>query len=94
MTNVCTCDRDSYYGKEYLVKGFIEDFGENEEWWDAMSDFHFDGEIVILELTDNQFIGKLESQFDLDECLEEIGNVKMGDWEYLIKIIGENEVMA
>ena len=91
MTNVCTCDRDSYYGKEYLVKGFIEDFGENEEWWDAMSDFHFDGEIVILELTDNQFIGKLKSQFDLDECLEEIGNVKMGDWKYLIKIIGEDE---
>ena len=93
MKNSCNCDRDSNYDKEYIVEGFIENFGENEEWWDAMSEYQFDGEIVVLELTNDKFIGNLESQFDLDiDDMKEIGNVKISDWNNLIKIIGEKEV--
>ena len=93
MKNSCNCDRDSNYDKEYIVEGFIENFGENEEWWDAMSEYQFDGEIVVLELTNDKFIGNLDSQFDLNiDDMNEIGNVKISDWNNLIKIIGEKEV--
>ena len=93
MKNSCNCDRDSNYDKEYIVEGFIENFGENEEWWDAMSEYQFDGEIVALELTNDKFIGNLDSQFDLNiDDMNEIGNVKISDWNNLIKIIGEKEV--
>ena len=93
MSNSCNCDRDSDYDKEYIVEGYIENFDENEEWWDAMTEYQFDGEIVVLELTNDKFIGNLESQFDLDiNDIKEIGNVKISDWNNLIKIIGENEV--
>ena len=93
MSNSCNCDRDSDYDKEYIVEGFIENFGENEEWWDAMSEYQFDGEIVVLELTNDKFIGNLDSQFDLNiDDMNEIGNVKISDWNNLIKIIGEKEV--
>ncbi len=93
MSTVCNCGRDSNYTEEYIVEGFIENFNSNEEWWDAMSDYQFDGEIVILELTNNNFLDNLESQFDLGEDdLREIGNVKVGDWENLVKIIGQKEV--
>ena len=93
MSNSCKCDRDSNYDKKYIVEGFIENFGENEEWWDAMTEYQFDGEIVVLELVNDKFIGNLESQFDLDiDDMKEIGNVKISDWNNLIKIIGEKEV--
>ena len=93
MSNSCNCDRDSDYNNKYIVEGYIENFGENEEWWDAMTEYQFDGEIVVLELTNDKFIGNLESQFDLDiNDIKEIGNVKISDWNNLIKIIGENEV--
>ena len=93
MKNSCNCDRDSNYDKEYIVEGFIENFGENEEWWDAMSEYQFDGEIVVLELTNDKFIGNLDSQFDFNiDDMNEIGNVKISDWNNLIKIIGEKEV--
>ena len=93
MKNSCNCDRDSNYDKEYIVEGFIENFGENEEWWDAMSEYQFDGEIVVLELTNDKFIGNLDSQFDLNiDDMNEIGNVEISDWNNLIKIIGEKEV--
>ena len=93
MSNSCNCDRDSDYDKEYIVEGYIENFDENEEWWDAMTEYQFDGEIVVLELTNDKFIGNLESQFDLgSDDMKEIGNVKISDWNNLIKIIGEKEV--
>ena len=93
MSNSCNCDRDSDYDKEYIVEGYIENFDENEEWWDAMSEYQFDGEIVVLELTNDKFIGNLDSQFDLNiDDMNEIGNVKISDWNNLIKIIGEKEV--
>ena len=93
MNTACNCDRDSNYNEQYIVEGFIENFNSNEEWWDAMSDYQFDGEIVVLELTNNDFLHNLESQFDLGvDDLREIGNVKVGDWENLIKIIGQKEV--
>ena len=93
MSNSCNCDRDSDYDKEYIVEGYIENFDENEEWWDAMTEYQFDGEIVVLELTNDKFIGNLESQFDLNiDDIKEIGNVKISDWNNLIKIIGEKEV--
>ena len=93
MSNSCNCDRDSDYDKKYIVEGFIENFGENEEWWDAMTEYQFDGEIVVLELTNDKFIGNLDSQFDLNiDDMNEIGNVKISDWNNLIKIIGEKEV--
>tara|TARA_B100001123_G_C14858037_1_gene846832 strand:- start:78 stop:470 length:393 start_codon:yes stop_codon:yes gene_type:complete len=94
MNTICNCDRESNYNKKYFVDGYFEDFNENEEWWDAMTEYQFDGEIVILELTNNEFIDNLESQFDLGtDDLKEIGNVKIGDWNNLTKIIGEKEVM-
>ena len=38
-------------------------------------------------------IGNLESQFDLgSDDMKKIGNVKISDWNNLIKIIGEKEV--
>ena len=93
MNTTCNCDRNSNYNEQYIVEGFIENFNSNEEWWDAMSDYQFDGEIVVLELTNNDFLDNLESQFDLGEDdLREIGNVKVGDWKNLIKIIGQKEV--
>ena len=51
MNDKCICSRSSNYNEEYIVDGFIENFNSNEEWWDAMSEYQFDGEIVILELT-------------------------------------------
>ena len=93
MNTACNCDRNSNYNEQYIVEGFIENFNSNEEWWDAMSDYQFDGEIVVLELTNNDFLNNLESQFDLGvDDLREIGNVKVGDWKNLIKIIGQKEV--
>ena len=93
MSATCNCDRNSNYTEEYIVEGVIKNFNSNEEWWDAMSEHQFDGEIVVLELTDNEFLDNLESQFDLGiDDLREIGNVKIGDWENLSKIIGEKEV--
>ena len=93
MSTLCECIRDSNYNEEYIVEGFIKNFNSNEEWWDAMSDYQFDGDIVVLELMNDDFLDNLESQFDLGEDdLREIGNVKVGDWENLIKIIGEKEV--
>ena len=93
MSTVCNCNRDSNYNKEYIVESFIENFSENEEWWDAMTDYQFDGEIVVLELTNDKFVENLESQFDLDtDDLREIGNVEFGDWKNLSKIIGKKEV--
>ena len=87
------CSRNSSYNEEYIVEGYIENFNSNEEWWDAMSEYQFDGEIVILELTNNRFLNNLESQFDLGlDDLREIGNVKIGDWKNLTKIIGHQEV--
>ncbi len=93
MSKLCSCDRDSNYTEEYIITGFLENFNSNEEWWDAMSDYQFDGDIVVLELMNDDFLDNLESQFDLGEDdLREIGNVKVGDWENLIKIIGKKEV--
>jgi len=93
MNTGCNCARESNYNEEYIVEGFIENFNSNEEWWDAMSEYQFDGEIVILELMNNEFLNNLESQFDLGvDDLREIGNVKIGDWGNLTKIIGEKEV--
>ena len=93
MNSTCTCNRKSNYNEKYIVEGFIENFNSNEEWWDAMSEYQFDGEIVILELTNNTFLNNLESQFDLGiDDLREIGNVKIGDWENLSKIIGKKEI--
>ena len=93
MNTGCNCTRESNYNEEYIVEGFIENFNSNEEWWDAMSEYQFDGEIVILELMNNEFLDNLESQFDLGvDDLREIGNVKIGDWGNLTKIIGEKEV--
>tara|TARA_Y100001935_G_scaffold82054_1_gene68315 strand:+ start:216 stop:608 length:393 start_codon:yes stop_codon:yes gene_type:complete len=93
MNDKCICSRSSNYNEEYIVNGFIENFNSNEEWWDAMSEYQFDGEIVILELTNNRFLNNLESQFDLGlDDLREIGNVKIGDWKNLTKIIGHQEV--
>ena len=93
MNNTCTCNRNSNYNEKYIVEGFIENFNSSEEWWDAMSEYQFDGEIVILELTNDTFLNNLESQFDLGvDDLREIGNVKIGDWGNLTKIIGEKEV--
>ena len=93
MSTGCNCARESNYNEEYIVEGFIENFNSNEEWWDAMSEYQFDGEIVILELMNNEFLNNLESQFDLGvDDLREIGNVKIGDWGNLTKIIGEKEV--
>ena len=93
MSTTCTCERDSNYDEKYIVEGFIEDFNDNEEWWDAMTDYQFDGEVVILELINETFLDNLESQFDLDvDDLREIGNVKMGNWDDLSQIIGSNEV--
>ena len=63
MSTACNCDRKSNYNKEYIVESFIENFSENEEWWDAMTDYQFDGEIVVLELINTKFIDNLESQF-------------------------------
>ena len=58
-----------------------------------MTDYQFDGEIVVLELTSDKFIDNLKSQFDLDTYdLQEIGNVKISDWGNLNKIIGRKEV--
>ena len=93
MSTTCNCNRDSNYNKEYIVEGIIENFNDNEEWWDAMTDYQFDGEIVVLELTSDKFIDNLKSQFDLDTYdLQEIGNVKISDWGNLNKIIGRKEV--
>ena len=93
MSTTCNCDRNSNYTEEYIVEGFIKNFNSNEEWWDAMSEHQFDGEIVVLELTNNEFLDNLKSQFDLGiDDLKEIGNVKIGDWANLSKIIGEKEV--
>ena len=47
MNTGCNCTRESNYNEEYIVEGFIENFNSNEEWWDAMSEYQFDGEIVI-----------------------------------------------
>ena len=58
MSNKCTCNRSSNYNEEYIVEGFIKNFNSNEEWWDAMSEYQFDGEIVILELR-NKIVGYL-----------------------------------
>ena len=93
MNTGCNCSRESSYNEEYIVEGYIENFNSNEEWWDAMSEHQFDGEIVILELMNKEFLDNLESQFDLGiDDLREIGNVKIGDWKNLTKIIGEKEV--
>tara|TARA_B100001989_G_C24505071_1_gene447043 strand:- start:872 stop:1264 length:393 start_codon:yes stop_codon:yes gene_type:complete len=93
MNTGCDCSRESSYNEEYIVEGYIENFNSNEEWWDAMSEHQFDGEIVILELMNKEFLDNLESQFDLGiDDLREIGNVKIGDWKNLTKIIGEKEV--
>ena len=93
MNTGCNCTRESNYNEEYIVEGFIENFNSNEEWWDAMSEHQFDGEIVVLELMNNEFLDNLDSQFDLGiDDLREIGNVKIGDWKNLTKIIGEKEV--
>lgn len=93
MALSCNCDRDSNYTEQYIVDGFVENFNSSDEWWDAMSDHQFDGEIVVLELTNNKFLDSLESQFDLsNEDLREVGNVKVGDWRNLSKIVGEKEV--
>ena len=93
MNTGCDCSRKSSYNEEYIVEGYIENFNSNEEWWDAMSEHQFDGEIVILELMNKEFLENLDSQFDLGiDDLREIGNVKIGDWKNLTKIIGEKEV--
>ena len=93
MALSCNCDRDSNYTEQYIIDGFVENFNSSDEWWDAMSDHQFDGEIVVLELTNNKFLDSLESQFDLsNEDLREVGNVKVGDWRNLSKIVGEKEV--
>ena len=93
MSTHCNCDRESNFNNKYLVKGFIDNFNGSEEWWDAMTDYQFDGEIVILELTNSKFLDSLDSQFDLDvDDLREIGNVKIGNWKNLSKIIGSEEV--
>jgi len=93
MSASCSCNRNSNYAEQYLVKGFIENFNSSDEWWDAMSDHQFDGEIVVLELMNSKFLDSLESQFDLGvDDLREIGNVKIGDWRNLSKIVGEKEV--
>ena len=93
MSASCSCNRNSNYAEQYLVKGFIENFNSSDEWWDAMSDHQFDGEIVVLELMNSKFLDSLESQFDLGvDDLREIGNVKIGDWKNLSKIVGEKEV--
>ena len=47
----------------------------------------------LIFLTNNTFLNNLESQFDLGiDDLREIGNVKIGDWENLSKIIGKKEI--
>ena len=93
MNVSCSCNRNSNYAEQYIVKGFIENFNSSDEWWDAMSDHQFDGEIVVLELMNSKFLDSLESQFDLGvDDLREIGNVKIGDWRNLSKIVGEKEV--
>ena len=93
MSNKCTCNRSSNYNEEYIVEGFIKNFNSNEEWWDAMSEYQFDGEIVILELRNKIFLDNLDSQFDLNiDDLREVGNVKIRDWKNLKKIIGQKEV--
>lgn len=93
MSVSCSCNRNSNYAEQYIVKGFIENFNSSDEWWDAMSDHQFDGEIVVLELMNSKFLDSLESQFDLGvDDLREIGNVKIGDWRNLSKIVGEKEV--
>ena len=62
MSTTCNCDRNSNYTEEYIVEGFIKNFNSNEEWWDAMSEHQFDGEIVVLELTNNEFLDNLKSK--------------------------------
>jgi len=100
--NQCDCKRDDLYNEEYIASGFSTEIDEGEGWWDAMNDFQYDGEIVILELInyvicDHQNCDvdcsvNSPSYNDLSGCLKLIGHVKMRNYTNLIKILGKKEV--
>ena len=89
----CKCFRASNFKEKYPVIGYNKEFIGNEEWWDVMSEYQFDGEIVVLELLNTSLIKSLKSQFDASaDDFREIGNVKVRDHDSLAKIVGSKEV--
>ena len=89
----CKCFRTANFKEKYPVIGCNRDFIGNEEWWDAMSEYQSDGEIVVLELLNTSLIKSLKSQFDVSiGDIREIGNVKVRDFDSLAKIVGSKEV--
>ncbi|OUW63409.1 MAG: hypothetical protein CBD58_00270 [bacterium TMED198] len=89
----CKCFRAASFSEKYPVIGYNKDFLGNEEWWDVMSEYQFDGEIVVLELTNSSLIKSLEFQFDVSSGdFREVGNVKVKDFNALAQIVGSAEV--